>query len=61
MLKPGQKVQMPAGPAGMPTDFKITKAMGNEVEIENPNPKPGEPNKFVFNKDELDNMMKGLQ
>lgn len=61
MLKPGQKVQMPAGPNNMPTDFKITRAMGNEVEIENPNPKPGEPNKFVFNKDELDKMMKGLQ
>lgn len=61
MLKPGQKVQMPAGPNNMPTDFKITRAMGNEVEIENPKPKPGEPSKFVFNKDELDMLMKGLQ
>jgi len=55
-IKAGKKIQMPAGKTNKPTNFKITKVQGDDVEIENPQPKPGEPKKFTYKKQDLEGM-----
>lgn len=56
-LKPGKTIDLPAAGAGGkpgPTKkFKVTRNAKGEVELQNPLQKPGEPKKFVYNKDEL--------
>ena len=56
-LKPGKMIDLPSksagGKAGPPTKFKVTKNARGEVELQNPKQMPGEPKKFVYNKDEL--------
>jgi len=38
-IAPGKTVPLPAAGTGKPTNFKITRVSGNEVEIENPDGK----------------------
>ena len=56
-LKTGKMIDIPSksagGKAGPPTKFKVTKNARGEVELQNPKQMPGEPKKFVYNKDEL--------
>jgi hypothetical protein len=56
-IKAGKKLQMPAGKTNKPTNFKITKVQGDDVEIENPTPKPGEPKKFTYKKQDLEGIV----
>ena len=56
-IKAGKKLQMPAGKTKKPTNFKITKVQGDDVEIENPQPKPGEPKKFTYKKQDLEGVL----
>lgn len=53
-LKPGTNLQLPTG-TGRVGNFKISKVMGQNVEIENPdkNKNPNEPDKLIYNKDDL--------
>lgn len=53
-LKPGANLQLPTG-TGRVGNFKISKVMGQNIEIENPdkNKNPNEPDKLVYNKDDL--------
>ena len=53
-LKPGVNLQLPTG-TGRVGNFKISKVMGQNVEIENPDKdkNPNEPDKLVYNKDDL--------
>ena len=57
-FRPGARVNMPTN-TGRMGNFKVTKVIGNEVEIENPDrfKVPGEPEKLTFTKDELAKMM----
>jgi len=56
-VKQGKTIRMPAGTAKKPTNFKITKVQGDDVEIENPLPKPGEPKKFTYKKQDLEGVL----
>jgi len=53
-FKPGANLQLPTG-SGRVGNFKISKVMGPNVEIENPdkNKNPNEPDKLIYNKDDL--------
>lgn len=53
-LRPGQKVKLPTS-AGDEQEFRISRDMGDEVEIENPEGRnnPNEPNKLVYDKEQL--------
>lgn len=53
-LKPGANLQLPTG-TGRVGNFKISKVMGQNIEIENPdkNKNPNEPDKLIYNKDDL--------
>src|SRR6056297_1965855 len=53
-LRPGKSVKLPTD-QGKEADFKITRDMGDEVEIENPEGQndPTQPNKLVYNKQDL--------
>ena len=61
-IKPGKKLKLPSktasGKPGPEKAFKITKVQGDDVEIENPMPKPGEPKKFTYNKQDLEQLEK---
>lgn len=52
-LRPGGKIKMPTADSNRPTDFTVKRITGQDVEIENPKPKPGEPKRFVYDKGEL--------
>ena len=56
-LKPGKVLDLPSlsksGKPGPTKKFKVTRNAKGEVELQNPQPKPGEPKKFVYNQDEL--------
>lgn len=60
-LKPGQTLKLPAqtatGKPGAAKPFKITKVSGDEVEIKNPMPKPGEPDKVTYKKQDLEGVL----
>ncbi len=53
-IKPGANLQLPTG-SGKMNNFKISKVMGKNIEIENPdkNKNPTEPDKLIYNKDDL--------
>lgn len=53
-LKAGVNLQLPTG-TGRVGNFKISKVIGQNIEIENPdkNKNPNEPDKLVYNKDDL--------
>ena len=56
-IGPGKMIKLPTqnalGKIGPPKNFRVKQVKGDEVEIINPMPKPGEPTRFVFNKNEL--------
>lgn len=64
-IKSGQNLKLPSqtstGKPGPEKNFRVNKITkgreGDEVEIINPLPKPGEPKKFVFKKDDLERIM----
>lgn len=55
MIRPGKSLKLPTKTAGGPSDFKVSRVQGDEVEIENPDAakNPGEPAKVVYKKDDL--------
>jgi hypothetical protein len=56
-IKPNSEIELPtAGPGGT-EKFKVSSIRGDEVEIENPNPAPGEPRKTVYKKDDIKKSM----
>ena len=57
VIKPGANVKLPTDGTGGPEEFKIAGMQGDEVEIENPNPAPGEPRKIVHKKDDIKQSM----
>jgi hypothetical protein len=57
IIKPGATVNLPTDGTGGPEEFKIAGIQGDEVEIENPAPAPGEPNKTVYKKDDIKKSM----
>ena len=58
-LRPGQKIKLPTN-AGDEQEFRITRDLGDEVEIENPEGRnnPNEPNKLVYDKKQLQRGMR---
>lgn len=58
-MRPGQKIKLPTN-AGDEQEFRITRDMGDEVEIENPEGRnnPNEPNKLVYDKKQLQKGMR---
>lgn len=59
LLKRGAKISMPTqGPGNQEQEFEIDSVKGNEVVINNPKPKPGEPLKTVYNKKDLEPIIK---
>jgi hypothetical protein len=48
---------LPTAGTGGTGEFKITGIQGDEVEIENPRPTPGEPSKTVYKKDDIKKSM----
>ena len=59
MLRPGNKLKLPTKTAGGPSEFKVTRVQGNDVEIENPDAVKNsqEPKKVVYKKDDLKKSM----
>ena len=57
IIKPGANVSLPTDGAGGPEEFKISGMQGDEVEIENPSPAPGEPRKTIYKKDDIKRSM----
>jgi hypothetical protein len=57
ILTPGSQVNLATGGTGGPQQFKISNVQGDNVEIENPKPGPGEPNKVVYKKDDVKKSM----
>ena len=59
LLKRGEKLVMPTDtPGSKPAEFEIDSVKGDEVVINNPKPKPGEPLKTVYKKKDLDPIIK---
>ena len=60
-IKAGQTIKLPAqtttGKPGPQKPFKITKVKGDEVEIKNPMPKPGEPDKVTYKMKDLEGVL----
>ena len=59
VLQRGQKITLPTD-QGDEQEFKITRNLGNEIEIENPegNSSPSQPNKLVYNKSDLEKVLR---
>jgi len=57
MIRPGADVSLPTDGTGGPEEFKVTNIQGDDVEIENPNPAPGEPRRVVYKKDDVKKSM----
>jgi len=57
-LKPGTNIQMPTN-TGKVGNFKVTRITPNDVEIENPDKlkNPTEPDKIIYNKNDLAKVM----
>lgn len=59
LLKRGAKIAMPTqGPGNQEQEFEIDSVKGDEVVINNPKPKPGEPLKTVYKKKDLEPIIK---
>lgn len=59
LLKRGAKLSMPTqGPGNQEQEFEIDAVKGDEVVINNPKPKPGEPLKTVYKKKDLEPIIK---
>lgn len=57
IIQPGANVKLPTDGTGGPEEFTISGMRGDDVEIENPNPAPGEPRKVVHKKDDIKRSM----
>lgn len=57
VIRPGANVKLPTAGTGGPEEFKVAGVRGDEIEIENPNPAPGEPRKIVHKKDDIKKSM----
>jgi hypothetical protein len=57
VIKPGATINLPTTSTGGPEQYKISRMQGDEVEIENPNPAPGEPKKVSYKKDDIKKTM----
>ena len=57
ILKKGSSIAMPMQ-SGKETEFDIDDVKGDMVTLKNPEAKPGEPQAFVYNKKELDSIVK---
>lgn len=58
LIKPGQSLPMPSGKGQAP--HKITRVTGDEVELEVPDSKPGQPQKHVYKKKDLEPVVKRM-
>ena len=59
MLKRGAKIALPTNaPGNAEQEFQIDAVTGDEVTIKNPKPKPGEPAKTVYKKQDLEPIIK---
>jgi hypothetical protein len=56
-IRTGATVDLPTKSPGGTKAFKVTKAQGDDVEIEDPQAKPGEPAKMVYKKQDLERAM----
>tara|TARA_B100000900_G_scaffold408643_1_gene423240 strand:+ start:6880 stop:7344 length:465 start_codon:yes stop_codon:yes gene_type:complete len=57
ILKKGSQIAIPTQ-GGKETEFDIDDVKGDQVTLQNPEAKPGEPQAFVYNKKELDQIVK---
>lgn len=57
VIKPGANINLPTDGTGGPGEFKVTGMQGDEVEIENPTPAPGEPRRVMYKKDDIKQSM----
>lgn len=59
ILKKGAKLAMPTqGPGGREQEFDIDDVQGDQVILKNPKPQAGEPQSFIYNKKDLDDVVK---
>jgi hypothetical protein len=59
ILQKGAKLAMPTqGPGGKEQEFDIDDVKGDTVILKNPKPQAGEPQSFVYNKKDLDSLVK---
>ena len=56
-IRTGATVDLPTKSPGGTKAFKVTKAQGDDIEIEDPQAKPGEPAKMVYKKQDLERAM----
>ena len=56
-LRTGATVDLPTKSPGGTKAFKVTRAQGDDVEIEDPQAKAGEPRKMVYKKQDLERAM----
>jgi hypothetical protein len=56
-IRTGATVDLPTKSPGGTKAFKVTKAQGDNIEIEDPQAKPGEPAKMVYKKQDLERAM----
>ena len=52
-LKVGKAIKLPTNTPGGKKNFKVTRTQGDEVEIEDPRAKPGEPRKMTYKSADL--------
>jgi hypothetical protein len=52
-LKVGKAIKLPTNTPGGKKNFKVTRTQGDEVEIEDPQAKPGEPKKMTYKSADL--------
>lgn len=57
-IRTGATVDLPTKTPGGKKAFKVTRAQGDDVEIEDPQAKPGEPKRMVYKKDDIAAAMK---
>ena len=57
ILKKGSQIAIPTQ-GGKETEFDIGDVKGDQVTLQNPEAKPGEPQAFVYNRKELDQIVK---
>lgn len=57
IIKPGSSINLPTDGTGGPEEFKVSGIQGDEVEIENPTPAPGEPRRVMYKKDDIKQSM----
>ena len=56
-LRTGATVDLPTKAPGGTKAFKVTRAQGDDVEIEDPQAKPGDPSKMIYKKQDLERAM----